>query len=138
MMEPPSDSPWGQVDGCDELCPGVYAVSTPSHGGIMVRCDTADRVLSEEARKCGIMVRSYICFEEDSDEAVAIRELMDMGLYQAPVDEYAEPGEYEAAIDSFLQTFYPEYWAAREKRLEAGRAIWNRFQKAGSGKERER
>lgn len=135
MMKPPMDSPWGQVDGCDELCPGVYAVSTPSHGGIMVRCDIADRILSEEARKCGIKDQFYICFEEDCDEAVAIRELMDRGVYQAPADEYAEPGEYEAAIDSFLQTFYPEYWAAREKMMEAGR---NGFQKTKNRKEPER
>lgn len=40
---------------------------------------------------------------------------MDRGLYQAPVNEYFAPGEYEAVINDSLQTFHPEYWQAREK-----------------------
>ena len=35
--EAPPYSPWGKVQECETLCPGVYSVSTPGHGGIMVR-----------------------------------------------------------------------------------------------------
>jgi len=35
--EAPPYSPWGKVQECETLCPGVYSVSTPGHGGVMVR-----------------------------------------------------------------------------------------------------
>jgi len=35
----PNDSPWGSVDFCDELCPGVFLVYTPEHGGTMIARD---------------------------------------------------------------------------------------------------
>ena len=56
----------------------------------------------------------YVCFEEDCAATVALRELMDRGLYQAPVNEHWKPGEYSAVIDSSIQRWYPDYWAARE------------------------
>ena len=51
------------------------------------------------------------------DEA-ALRELMDKKLYQAPVNQYFRPGEYEAVINRSLQTYHPEYWQARAKDLK--------------------
>lgn len=64
------------------------------------------------------------------------RELMDRGLYQAPVNEYFAPGEYEAVINDSLQTFHPEYWQAREKmRAEKARTPHS---KTAKHKERER
>lgn len=30
----PTSSPWGQIDQRRELAPGIWKVSTPSHGGI--------------------------------------------------------------------------------------------------------
>ena len=36
----PEQSPWGEVQHCRELCPGVFQVSTAGHGGIMDRFDS--------------------------------------------------------------------------------------------------
>ena len=36
MLTPPKTSPWGTVQQYTELIPGVWSVSTPSHGGIKV------------------------------------------------------------------------------------------------------
>lgn len=112
--EAPRYSPWGTVDHCERLCAGVFSVSTPSHGGIMADTATAMRVFSGKALECGFREGSYVCFEEDCAAPVAIRELMDRGLYQAPVNEYWKPGEYSAVIDSSIQRWHPDYWAARE------------------------
>ena len=49
---------------------------------------------------------------------VALRELMDKKMYQAPVNQYFRPGEYEAVINRSLQTYHPEYWQARAKDLK--------------------
>ena len=49
----PAVSPWGAVEHCALLCPGVYEVSTASHGGIMVRMDASEQFLTAEARAVG-------------------------------------------------------------------------------------
>mgnify|MGYP007044241574 CR=1 FL=1 len=33
MFHAPQTSPWGPVQTCDTLCPGVFLVTTASHGG---------------------------------------------------------------------------------------------------------
>ena len=136
VYEAPDYSPWGEIQTCHTLCPGAYSVSTAGHGGVMVSRELADKVLCKEAKTCGFMERGYLCFEEDCAAPVALRELMDRGLYQAPVNEYFAPGEYEAVINDSLQTFHPEYWQAREKmRAEKARTPHS---KTAKHKERER
>ena len=114
----PGYSQWGEVQTCETLCPGAYSVSTAGHGGVMVHRDLADKVFRKEAKECGFAEGVYLCFEEDCDGPVALRELMDKKLYQAPVNQYFRPGEYEAVINRSLQTYHPEYWQAREKDLK--------------------
>ena len=114
----PGYSPWGEVQTCETLCPGAYSVSTAGHGGVMVHRDLADKVFRKEAKECGFAEGVYLCFEEDCDGPVALRVLMDKKLYQAPVNQYFGPGEYEKVIDRSLQHYHPEYWQAREKDLK--------------------
>lgn len=113
-MFPPEYSPWGEVQRQAELCSGVFSVSTASHGGIMVHRSVAKAVLSPAARKHCFRDGSYYCFEEDCDVPVAIRELLDKGLYTAPVNDYFKPGEYERVINRSLQEYHPGYCRARE------------------------
>lgn len=101
----PQYSPWGEIQHCEELCPGVFQVSTPSHGGVMARLGRASKHFSRAARQYSFVEGGYLCFEENCDSPVAIRELMDKGLYKAPVNQYYGPGEYEAAIDSSIQLY---------------------------------
>ncbi len=110
-------SPWGSVQACRALCPGVFEVSTASHGGVMAAEMAALGIFSGEAQKHGFWEHGYLCFEEDCDAPVAIRELMDRGLYSAPVNQYYGPGEYSACIDASLRLFHPDYWQAREDGL---------------------
>lgn len=116
-MRPPY-SPWGEIQHCEELCPGVYQVSTASHGGVMAKLSVASKLFSMAVRQYSFVEGGYLCFEEDCEAPVAIRELMDKGLYKAPVNQYYGPGEYEAAIDSSIQQYQPEYWAYRNARLK--------------------
>ena len=113
-MSPPEYSPWGEVQLQEELCSGVFSVSTASHGGIMVHRSVAKAVLSPAARKHCFRDGSYYCFEEDCDAPVAIRELLDKGLYTAPVNDYFKPGEYERVINRSLREYHPDYCRARE------------------------
>ena len=113
-MFPPEYSPWGEVQHQEKLCSGVFSVSTASHGGIMVHRSVAKAVLSPAARKHCFRDGSYYCFEEDCDAPVAIRELLDKGLYAAPVNDYFKPGEYERVINRSLREYHPDYCRARE------------------------
>lgn len=115
-MRPPY-SPWGKIQHCEELCPGVYQVSTASHGGVMAKLSVASKLFSTAVRQYSFVEGGYLCFEEDCEAPVAIRELMDKGLCKAPVNQYYGPGEYEAAIDRSIQRYQPEYWAYRERKL---------------------
>lgn len=47
MMTEPGYSPWGEIQHCDMLTPGIYSVSTAGHGGIMARMDVARKTLSK-------------------------------------------------------------------------------------------
>ena len=83
IFQSPRLSPWGDVQTSDTLCPGVFMVSTASHGGTMVSLDMA-AILSPVARKCGLKMGDYLCFEEDCDENIVLRELLDKKLWQIP------------------------------------------------------
>ena len=111
----PEQYPWGEVQHCRELCPGVFQVSTAGHGGIMARTERS--VFSTAAKKYGVRESGYLCFEEDNDAQVALRELMDKKMIQAPVNGRFAPGAYEAVINSSVQIHHPEYWQAREKAI---------------------
>ena len=86
--------------------------STPGHGGIMVESQ-AVFYLSAAARKCGFREGGYLCFEEDSQENVVLRELLDKKLWKIP-ERISNPAAFEQALNEDLQQWNPEYWKARE------------------------
>lgn len=98
MSYEPAYSPWGLIQTRKTLCPGFFDVSTASHGGIMVAREFVAGNLSPTAQRYGFWEGGYLCFEEDSDAQIVLRELMDRGLYTAPVNEYFGPGEYSKCI----------------------------------------
>ena len=79
----------------------------------MVSRDCISETLSREAQKCGFMDGAYLCFEEDCDAPVVIRELLDKNLMKAPVNEFYKEGEYVECIDRALKQWHPRYWAYR-------------------------
>jgi len=94
---------------------GVFLVSTAGHGGVMVRKNAAG-FLSPEARSIALNERNYLCFEEDCDEAVVMRELLDKKLWVLP-DRIADKAGYEDAIDRSLMQWHPGYWEYRQNRI---------------------
>lgn len=116
MIKEPVNSIWGEVQVCDILCPGVFMVYTASHGGIMVAKDIV-AFLSPAARKCGTWQNGYLCFEEDCDENIVFRELLDKKLWAIP-DRIKDKEAYEEGINASIQKYHPDYWRARQ----AGRA----------------
>lgn len=112
----PKISPWGDVQTCDMLCPGVFLVSTASHGGTMVSKEVS-AMLSPAARKCGFRQGGYLCFEEDCQESVVLRELLDKKLWSVP-DRIKDKAAFEENINKSIREYNPEYWRARQTGLE--------------------
>ena len=111
-------SPWGQIDDAVIIIPGIDLVSTPSHGGARVSHDAA-MLLSPEARKCSCWDGGYLWFEEECCEQVVLRELMDKKLWSPPAHRITELSAYEKEINRAIREYHPDYWKAREKRLNA-------------------
>lgn len=120
MYQGPSKSPWGKVQTCDLLCPGVFLVSTASHGGTMVSNEVA-AFLSPAAKRCGFKRGGYLCFEEDTQEDVVLRELLDKKLWQIP-ERIKDKSAFEENINLSIRRYNPEYWRARQSGLEAAQA----------------
>ena len=80
MSYEPAYSPWGLIQTRKTLCPGFFDVSTASHGGIMVAREFVAGNLSPTAQRYGFWEGGYLCFEEDSDAQIVLRELMDRGF----------------------------------------------------------
>ena len=112
MSRLPRSSPWGEVHKCEVLIDGVFDVSTAGHGGIMVRKNAAD-FLSPEAKNAAMNERNYLCYEEDCDASIVIRELLDKNLWQIP-DRYTDKAKYEDNVNQSLQRWNPEYWETRQ------------------------
>jgi hypothetical protein len=116
VFEEPRISPWGDVQTCDILCPGVFLVSTASHGGTMVSADMA-AAFSPAARKCGFKQGGYLCFEEDCQESVVLRELLDKKLWAIP-DRIKDKAAFEENINKSIREYNPDYWRVRQVGLE--------------------
>ena len=116
MFNRPEKSPWGEVQTCDVLCPGVFLVSTASHGGTLVAKEVS-AMLSPAARKCGFKQGGYLCFEEDCQESVVLRELLDKKLWSVP-ERIKDQAAFEENINRSIREYNPEYWRARQAGLE--------------------
>ena len=112
MFKQPTNSPWGEVQTCDTLCPGVFLVSTASHGGTMVARDMQE-ILSPAAKRCGQRRGGFLCFEEDTEENIVFRELLDKGLWNIP-DRVKDKAAFEENINKTLREYHPDYWRSRE------------------------
>lgn len=120
MFQNPEKSPWGEVQTCDVLCPGVFLVSTASHGGTLVSKEVS-AMLSPAAQKCGFKQGGYLCFEEDSQEDVVLRELLDKKLWSIP-DRIKDKAAFEENINKSVREHNPDYWRVRQAGIEKAAA----------------
>jgi len=76
-----------------------------------------ESLLSPAARKLGLRRGGYLCYEEDCDEAVVLRELLDKALWEIP-ERVQDKTKFESSIDETLQHYHHEYWRSRERGLQ--------------------
>lgn len=140
----PRSSPWDEVQSCTTIAEGIYSVSTAGHGGIMIRTNLAEKILSGEALANRTdLYGAYYCYEEDCDASIPLRELYDKGILQrdnayfqhssvnlehtSNIDDYVPFGtltdeqkeqffkDWSKGVDESLQRWHPRYWEARER-----------------------
>lgn len=72
------DTPWGRSDHKQTLINGVVSVDTPSHGGLMIQKDVANKLLTPQAIQKGMSFGDYLCYEEDCDIAIPVYEIAEI------------------------------------------------------------
>ena len=112
ILNYPKQSPWGEVQHYEILCPGVFMVDTAGHGGTMISKEVC-AIFSPAAQKCGFKQGGYLCFEEDTQESVALRELLDKKLWEIP-DRINDKAAFEESINKVIREYNPHYWRARQ------------------------
>jgi hypothetical protein len=70
----PTYSPWGKMQTCRRIIPGVYTVTTPGHGGLLVH-ESVYKKLTPYTQSAGIPSDEYYGYEEDCDYALIAFEL---------------------------------------------------------------
>ena len=84
MYQAPEKSPWGKVQTCDVLAPGVFLCEHRQPRRDDGFQESVAAFLSPAAKRCGFKRNGFVCFEEDSQESVVLRELLDKKLWQIP------------------------------------------------------
>ena len=69
------------------------------------------------AKKCGFKDKGYLCFEEDAQESVVLRELLDKKLWKVP-DRIKDKAAFEENINRSIRQYNPDYWRARQSGIE--------------------
>ena len=69
-------------------------------------------------KRCGFRRGGYLCFEEDTQEEVVLRELLDKKLWKIP-ERIKDKAAFEENINRSIKRYNPEYWRARQSGLEA-------------------
>ena len=139
-VEAPENSIWGEVQNYFRINNGIFDVSTASHGGIMLKSDVARLVLSSEAQAVAQKEAGWYYFEEDCDYAVAMRELLDKGLfddidyyfsrqYSKKTDEFFT--EYSDRINKAVERYNPKYWDKREAAIYKALSTEEQAEKIG-------
>ena len=70
------------------------------------------------AKKCGFKDKGYICYEEDAQEGVVLRELLDKKLWNIP-DRIKDKAQFEENLNQSIRQYNPEYWRARQSGRKA-------------------
>ena len=59
----------------------------------------------------------YLCYEEDCDENIVLRELLDKKLWSIP-DRIKDKAAFEENINKSLREYNPDYWRSRQQGRE--------------------
>ncbi len=122
----PYTSPWGEVQTCVRLNDAAFEVTTARHGGVMIGLEQAGQMLSMDAAAIGFLDGAFLCFEEDRDASVALKELYEKGLidedvyfslyrvgYAGLFDDYSHEELIEVwkkGIDNNVKAMHPDYY----------------------------
>ena len=71
--------------------------------------------ISSAALRYGQRSNGFICFEQDTDEDIVLRELLDKKLWDIP-DRVRDRAAFEERINNALREHHPEYWRVWENR----------------------
>jgi hypothetical protein len=93
-------TPWGEVWEWRRVVDGVFWVSTPAHGGLLIAARLAEETLSAHARTFGTTCGIWLCFEEDCEISIP--------LFECPL---WGTGQYNPLrIAETIRMYFPDYF----------------------------
>jgi len=95
MNHKPRHSPWGQIDNCETIAPGIYRVSTSSHGGYIL---SPQRLA---AMPKALRLHNDNHFEEDCEWCLVVLSFPDL---------FPDALRQEATLT--CKNWYPHLWEA--------------------------
>ena len=98
-----------------------FTAETLSSIVVAEQLHVSQAALTRFAKKCGFKDKGYICYEEDAQESVVLRELLDKKLWKIP-DRIKDKGQFEEKLNQSIRQYHPEYWRARQSGREAAEA----------------
>lgn len=103
FVKPAKDdiTPWGTVWSWSEVIDGVFWISTPIHGGLVIDLALAEATLSAQAKAFGSVCGRWLCFEEDCEVCIP--------LFEHP--EWA-PTKSRLRIAEWIRACFPDYFSS--------------------------
>ena len=100
--------------------PELFVQQLPEHHTFLCVLLIADIALVLEAAFFGRWGedKGYICYEEDAQESVVLRELLDKKLWNIP-DRIKDKAQFEENLNQSIRQYNPEYWRARQSGRKA-------------------
>lgn len=104
------NTPWGKSDHIEKVADGVQWVSTPGHGGLMIKEEVALEKLSEAAREVGEWFNGYLCYEEDIAWVVPLWEAQEWWEKSFQYgDKKGRPDLQKEYLRKSIEFWYPAY-----------------------------
>lgn len=99
------ETPWGKADKAVKLAEGIYSVSTPSHGGLMIGAGVA-RKLSAPAQQIGEQFGPWLAYEEDCAYAAVFAERPDLYASAVVLEGLSVPELGGCPYDADIQNYF--------------------------------
>lgn len=102
-------TPWGRAEDPVELIPGVFGVSTASHGGYLIHKDVASQLLSEAAQRRGERFMEYLAYEEVIAYVIVLFEIPQLLSRVFNYRHFGSEKKYADYIFRKLSGWYADY-----------------------------
>lgn len=105
-------TPWGMSQTMTKIAPGIYHVTTASHGGYLIGKRVARERLTQAAQEIGMEWNVWLAYEEDCAWAIVEYELLDVrewSVKRLAITDDELPRMFRRMVDTIKRYYYGYY-----------------------------